>query len=119
MCDVNIRADRYNPHVAPPSRHEAAKPSETRRTIDPLTKCLFLQAKTRFYLRPATIDIFTLACVKVTNLLSDAKQQMCQSGRVPSTKAPDFSAIRDFQTGDRIASLHERPGSVQRTHLSR
>jgi hypothetical protein len=32
---------------------------------------------------------------------------MCQSQPAPSTKVQDFSTNQDFQTGDRIASLHE------------
>ena len=31
---------------------------------------------------------------------------MCQSQRAPCTKVHDFSTNHDFQTGDRIASLH-------------
>ncbi len=106
MCDVHIGPIDTIHTWPPPSRHEAAKPSKTRCNIGPLPQCLFLPAKTRFFRRPATIDIFTLACVKVTNLLSGAGKTICQCRPAPSTKAIDFSTNGDFQAGDRIRSLH-------------
>jgi hypothetical protein len=63
---------------------------------------------------PATIDAFTLASVKVTNLFSDARKENCQSERALSTKVHDFSTNRDFPTGDGIALLHAKPPDYQK-----